>query len=476
MNLMQILVFLPESYAVSAALAFLVACAMPPRQEGMLRKVAICLSLLCVAASICALGADAWLFYGTYRVDFFSQFFKLLLAVSFFLVCVISEPLGGVDKRHQPEYYLLLSTATLGMMMLMSARELLTLYISLELASYSLYILVALRKGESINIEAAIKYLLIGAASSAVLLFGFSFIFGLAHTTNMELIMRRMPDLIRHPTMLLGIVLFACGLFFKMSVFPFHFWAPDVYQGGANHVAAFIATSSKLAAAAILLRFFSLTVQAHHITLQNILIFLAIVTMTLGNLAAIVQTDMKRMLAYSSISQAGYILVGLLTLGHSGFAAAIFYAPAYMVMTFAAFMILTRLEVDGGDVPITGFAGLYKRAPLLALTLMVALLSLGGVPPFVGFTGKWFLFSAAMERHLWWLVLIGVINSTISVYYYLMVIKQAYLREPAPEAAPLPVSFTIQALCVACILFILIFGVAPARLLEVARMAASYLI
>jgi NADH-quinone oxidoreductase subunit N len=260
-----------------------------------------------------------------------------------------------------------------------------------------------------------------------------------------------------------------------MSVFPFHFWAPDVYQGSANQVTAFIATASKMAAAAVLLRIFATAVRLNYLPLEQTLVALAIITMTLGNLAAIAQTDMKRMLAYSSISQAGYILVGVLTLSRDGFAAVVFYAAAYLVMTFAAFMILVRVGEDGRDVPITGFAGLYKRSPLLALTLMVALLSLGGVPPFVGFTGKWFIFSAAMERHYWWLVLIGVINSTISVYYYLMVVKQAYLREPVTDER-MPVAASLKLASVAAILLITFGGVAPARLLEIARLAAAHLI
>jgi len=477
---MQFLMFLPEAYVLTAVAAFLVACAMPPRQEGMMHRIALCLSLLCIAACCAAIGADGWLFYGTYRVDLFSQIFKLLLAIAFFLICLISNPLNGIEERHHPEYYLLLSTATLGMMLLVSAGELLTLYISLELASYSLYVLVPMRKDEGVNIEAAIKYLLIGAASSALLLFGFSFIYGLAHTTDMEFIMAHIPELIKQPTMMVGVILFACGLFFKLSVFPFHFWAPDVYQGAANQVTAFIATASKIAAAAILLRFIGMVARPHYLPLQHTLILLAIITMTLGNLAAIVQTDMKRMLGYSSISQAGYILVGVLTLDRDGFGAVVFYAMAYLIMTFTAFMILVRVsdesagqgkEADGQNLPITGFAGLYKRSPLLALTLMVALLSLGGVPPFVGFTGKWFIFSAAMKQHLWWLVLIGVINSTVSVYYYLMVVRQAYLIEPAVES-PLHASLSIKVFCVAAILFITFAGIAPARLLDIARLAA----
>ncbi len=471
---MQLLIFLPEAYTLTAAAALLLACAMPPREAGMMRKIALFLSLLCVAASLAAVYAEGSLFYGTYRVDFFSQVFKVLLAVAFFLTCLVSERLGGVDERHHPEYYLLLSTATLGMMLLVSARDLLTLYISLELASFSLYVLVPLRRDEGVNIEAAIKYLLIGAASSAILLFGFSFIYGLTHTTNMDLILQRIPALAGQPALMIGIVLFACGIFFKMSIFPFHFWAPDVYQGAPNQVTAFIATASKIAATGILLRFFAMAIRTQSLPLEQTLIVLSIATMTLGNLAAIAQTDMKRMLAYSSISQAGYILVGVLTLGEAGFAAVVFYAAAYLVMTFAAFMIMIQLEKDGQDVPISAYAGLYKRSPLLALLLMVSLLSLGGVPPFVGFTGKWFIFCAAMERHLWWLVLVGVINSTISVYYYLMVIKQAYLREPHSQE-PLPLSASIQLVSAASILLITFGGVAPATLLHMAKAAASYL-
>jgi NADH-quinone oxidoreductase subunit N len=264
------------------------------------------------------------------------------------------------------------------------------------------------------------------------MLFGMSYLFGLTHTTYLAEIIDRLPVLMSRPAGVVALLFTGAGLMFKLSLFPFHYWAPDVYQGSANQVATFVATVSKAAAVAVIIRIFSLTGASEGGSggLVQALTFLSVASMTLGNLSAIIQKDFKRMLAYSSIAHAGYILIGVVAMSPAGFAASIFYAAGYLVMNFTCFYVLTRIATDGADVPIDGLAGLYTRSPLYALTLLTGLISLAGIPPTVGFVAKWYVFAAAMQAGHWLLVVIGAINAVISLYYYLRVLRMAYLVEP----------------------------------------------
>ena len=360
------------------------------------------------------------------------------------------------------------------MMMLVSAVELITIYVSLELASYSLYILIPMRKGDGLDVEAGIKYLFIGAVSSCFMLFGLSYIFGATHSTYISDILAKMPALLDSPVGLLGIILSLSGFFFKLSAFPIHFWAPDVYQGGANQLVAYIATASKAAAVAVLLRFAALG-SSYGYNFAQILVFLSIVSMTLGNLVAIIQKDFKRMLAYSSIAHAGYILIGVLTLSESGYTSVIYYAVAYLIMNFTCFMVLSEVAADGRDLKITEFAGLYQRSPLLALALMLGLFSLAGVPPSIGFTGKLLIFTSAMNQGYFWLVLIGAVNGTVSLYYYLKVVYAAYFMEPGDLPAVVP-SNAIRFTTYGLIGIIIGFGVFPMQVVDLARQAVKFVL
>ena len=414
------------------------------------------------------------LFFSSYRVDLFSQIFKLALAGGLFLVALICHRLPGVEDRFHAEFYLFLTTCTVGMMMLVSAVELITIYISLELASYSLYILIPMRRGDGLDVEAGVKYLFIGAVSSCFMLFGLSYLFGATHSTYLADIMPKMPALLASPVGLLGLILSLAGFFFKLSLFPIHFWAPDVYQGGANQLVAYIATASKAAAVAILLRFAALG-SSYGYSFAQILVFLSIISMTLGNLVAIIQKDFKRMLAYSSIAHAGYILMGVLTLSESGYTSVIYYAVAYLIMNFTCFMVLSEVAVDGRDLQIAEFAGLYRRSPLLALALMLGLFSLAGVPPSIGFTGKLLIFTSAMNQGYFWLVLIGAVNGTISLYYYLRVVYAAYFLAPGDLPKVIP-SMAIRWTAYALILIIIGFGVFPMQVVDLARTAVKFVL
>lgn len=428
------------------------------------------LSLLTAVVSFCSLSQRGLLFFNTYEITAFSQAFKFILSLSLFLVIAISDRTQSLSPEVRPEYFLFLSTATLGMMMLTSAAELITLFISLELASVSQYVLVPLRRGKLLNAEAGIKYLLFGAASSALTLYGLSFIFGSAKTLFFSEIAIQLPELMHNPVFYAGLFLTSAGFIFKLAAFPFHFWAPDVYEAASTQVTAFIATTSKAAAVAVLIRIFSVIAPTHE-SLSYILICLSIASMTLGNLAAMIQKDMKRMLAYSSIAQAGYILAGLLSQSHQGTVAVIFYTIAYLIMNFAAFMVTTRIASANDNPQIKSFSGLADRSPLLALTLLVSLLSLAGIPPLAGFTGKWFLFSAAMDKGHWVLVLVGVINSVISLYYYLMVAKEAYLGKSAEPS--LSLCLKTKVLSYVTIILLVIFGIFPTLLIQWSEAALS---
>ena len=466
--------FIPELYfllmmGVFLCLALLVRC--NPKRDFFIALILATVGVLVCLASIKLQGA---LFYGVYRVDLFSQVFKLILATGFFLVICICSELRGIEEHHHPEFYLLLTTCTLAMMLLVSSVELLTIFVALELSSYSLYLLVPLRKGYGIHLESGIKYFLVGAFTSAVMLFGIASLYGVIHTTYVAEIIKVFPSAIGRPTAIIGLLLTLCGFFFKLAVFPFHFWAPDAYQGAANQVTAYIATASKVAAVAILTRMVALS-SGSSTYLVQVLVMLSIASMTVGNLVAIVQKDMKRLLAYSSISHAGYVLIGILSMNQSGYAGAIFYAAAYLIMKFTCFLVVVKVAYDGTDLQINGLAGLHRRSPMLAMALLLGVFSLAGLPPTIGFTGKFLVFTAAMQNGYFTLVLIAMINVVISLYYYILVVKAAYLLESDASLPRLHVSFPTKVLTGALITAMLVLGVFPGYLLELARTAASAL-
>ncbi|MBI1976729.1 MAG: NADH-quinone oxidoreductase subunit N, partial [Candidatus Omnitrophica bacterium] len=430
--------------------------------------------------SLAALSANGSLFGGCYQADSLSQIFKAAIALGFFFIIAFSDKTIAINLCVRPEYYFFLSTGTLGLMMLTSAVELLTLYVGLELASYSFYILVPLRRQGLLSSEGGIKYLLFGAAASGLMLYGMSLLFGITQTSYFSQMSATIAGWISTgaiPAALpLALFLILAAFFFKLSAFPFHFWAPDVYEAAATQVTAFIATVSKAAAIAVFLRFFQFF-GSSLAQFTPLLVWIAFISMTLGNLTALIQGDMKRMLAYSSIAQAGYMLVGLLAQTPAGYTAVLFYAIVYLVMNAAAFLVTEQVgrNANQDNPQIETFAGLAERSPLLALTLLLSLLSLAGIPPLVGFTGKWVLFTAAMEQGYLWLVLAGVINSVISLCYYLMVVKQCYWAKPV-SAQPLTLPFHTRLLSYAFILAIVALGVLPTFLITQAQNVIAALI
>ncbi len=462
--------FIPELYFLGASVFFL-CMSMGKRWAGApYGRIAQVLALLGVGVCLMASRENGLLFFGAYRIDFFSQVFKVFLCIGLFLAVFLCTDLSDVDRRYHPEFFSLLFICTLAVMMLVSAVHLLAVYVALELSSYSLYVLVALRKDRHLGVSAGIKYFLTGVSASAVMLFGMAILYGATHAVTLDALTRSLPDLMGNPAVFAGVVLTLAGFFFKLAVFPFHFWVPDVYKAAPTPLAAYIATVSKVAAIAVLVRVMAATGTPSP-RMVDLLAVLSIASMTAGNLAALVQKDLKRLLGYSSIAHAGYALIGILTATSAGYAGAAFYAVAILVMTFSAFFVVSKVEQSSGQTSMEALAGLHRRSPLLALLLMVSMFSLAGIPPTFGFTAKFVVFAAAMARNHFALVLIAMINVVISLYYYLQVLKAAYLQE-APAAEP-PEAITLSpaagVLSGALILLMIVAGICPYELVELTR-------
>lgn len=470
----MIVYILPEILTFCMAVFFLIASIKKANMETM-HKTAMFFSLINVVVTLFTLNLNGTFFYDTYKVDFFSQSIKIILAIGlFFIVFMADKRIEETIKNNYSEFLFFLFSANLGMMFLSSAVEFITLFLSLELSSYTMFILVGFLKNKKISAEAGIKYVFIGAVASAITLYGYSIVFSYFGDTSLISMrigsMLILKDIVLH----VGFMLFLTAFFFKLAILPFSFWAPDVYQGASTNVTAYIATVSKVAGVAVLLRifvyFFPIFIEQ-----EKVLILLSIFTMTYGNLVAVQQKDLKRLLAYSSIAQAGYMLVGMIMFNKTGMSSTLFYVTSYLVMNFTVFLVIDQVEKEKNSTDLTALKGLSQRAPLLSLALLLALLSLGGVPPFVGFTGKWFIFSSAINKGYLTLVLIAFLNSVISVYYYLLVARQAYLFLP-DENEKMKVTVPVRVYSYFAIVFIVAMGFYPAPLLNWAEKAVKFLI
>ncbi len=408
---------------------------------------------------------------GIYRVDFFSQFAKAALALGFVLVAVISHRPETLDRSAWVEFPMFLLFATLGAMMMVSATELLTLYIAMELAAYPLYIGVALHRSTGNGGESATKYMVQGMIASAVSLYGMSFLYGVFGSTYFSDFVQQLPAATGQPLLWIGTALLLSGFLFKLGAFPFHFWTPDTYQAAPHEVVTYLATVSKVAAIALLCR---LTALMTDVQITTLLMWLSIAAMTLGNFAALIQQDVKRLLGYSAIAHAGYVLIGVQTGAQLGFSSALFYALGYLVMSVACFLVICEVGRDSDLISIDALKGLHQRSPLMAATLLIGLFGLIGLPPTVGFIGKWFLFSAALEQGQFGLVLVAAANSVVALYYYLIVLRAAYLEE-AVDAAPVSVSPWVRLTALASMVMVLVLGTFPGRFWDMAARAAQAL-
>ena len=461
--------FIPEAIVLLAALvAFTLSVLGAPYRVGWF--VALIMAAAATAVTIAFLGATGEPFFpGIYRVDAFSQPLKLGIAAGLLLTLLGAAKPGTVRRSNRIDLPVFLFFAALGMMMLVSATELLTLFVALELSAYGLYIPAALHRAQRTGSEAAAKYVLFGAASSGVTLYGISLLFGVTGTTDLAAIAGHLGS----PIGLVGLLLTLSGALFKLAVFPFHAWAPDAYQGAPHETVTFIGTASKVAAVGVLARVIALANPSPG-ALTTALLVLCVASMTVGNLAAIAQRDFKRLLAYSTVAHAGYIMIGLSCSTALGTSASIFYALIYVPVVFCAFLVVCVLGSDGSNPDKASIAGLYHRSPLLAATLLVGMFGLAGIPPTVGFAGKWVLFSAAVHRDLLWLVLIGAVNATVSLYYYLLIIREAYLSPPADDTPVRlgPVAATAAWVAMA---LVVLAGIYPRPIWDLAESAARAL-
>lgn len=475
MNLYHdLLLFLPESMTLLGALvAFVLSLANAPAERTWVASLFF--ALLGFGAACISLNQSGEPFApGIYRVDLFSQLIKVGLALGLLWVLALCRKPTTIRPSTRIDVPFFLSLSTVGMMMVVSATELLTFYVSLELSAYGMYIAVALHRDQSATgAEGAAKYVLFGAVSSAITLYGLSLIFGLFGTTFMADIASQAAT-ITSPLFYVAVLLVLAGLLFKVALFPFHFWAPNAYQSAPHQLVTFIASASKLAAVGILGRILSLA-SADPKSLVEIIFVLSLLSMTIGNLAAIVQKDLKRLLAFSTAAHAGYLMVGFIAFSQTGVAATLFYGFVYLFTAFAAFLVVCAMGDDGSNPTLESIAGLHKRSPMLAFILLIAMFGLAGIPPTGGFAGKWFLFSAALEAGHFNLVLLAAINSTIALYYYLIVIREAYLRAPKDDI-PLVLSGPYRVAGLSALALLLFVGVYPGPLWDLCHRAAALLI
>ncbi|MFO7983769.1 MAG: NADH-quinone oxidoreductase subunit N [Desulfuromonadales bacterium] len=473
---MDTMLFLPELLLILLALVCFFTSLGTPK-TGFLQSAVIIIAALAAVAAASTYDQSAQLFYGAYKIDSLSQLFKIILCVGLVLVTWANSGLRGVERRLRPEYYLFLTVSTLGLVFLASAVELLTIFLALEISSYALFVAIPFRQpliGRQ-QYEASIKYVLFGAVASGLSLFGMSYIFGLSGTTYLFELAPVLPGMIdSQPLALAGMILLLCGFFYKLALFPMHFWTPDVYQGAANETASFIATLPKIGAVILLLRLVSLA-GAEINQLTWALGILAVASMTVGNLSALVQDDVKRLLAYSSVAHAGYIMLGVIAGTNLGHAAAIYYATGYLLMNLACFFVLYRLSSDNRNLNLDDLKGLYRRSPLLAFVLATGAFSLAGIPPTIGFTGKFVLFTAAFEQGLYGLVVLGLVNAVISIFFYLKIVRAAYLTSNDGDNSMVTLNLGSKLLGFSLILAIIFLGVLPQQLLALAKAAVLFL-
>jgi len=368
-------------------------------------------------------GDPILIFGGMVRFDWLGFLFKLFFVFAAAMTALFFMDTNKLNQR--AEAYLLLLVATIGMCLMASSADLVMLYLSIETTSIPLYILAGFLTGDEKSIESGFKYLLFGAMTSAVLLYGFSLMYGFSGTTNLY-------DLgihfIKFDSLAVGITfLLLAGLAFKVSLFPFHFWAPDVYEGAPTPVAGFLSTASKAAGFAVILRLLTAVFPAISANWSTILAVLATLTMTVGNLIALAQKNVKRLLAYSSIAHAGYAMIGVVAFSPLGTTSAIFYLVAYILTNLLAFGIVGIVGRVTGSDDVSAYNGLSRRNSTLSLAALVAFLSLAGMPPFGGFVAKFFVFSAAVQSGWIWLAVVGILNSIVGLYYYLNILKYIYL-------------------------------------------------
>jgi NADH-quinone oxidoreductase subunit N len=410
---------------------------------------------------------------GMVVLDNLSTIFNLLFLASTFVTILLSEPFLRKERVEQAEYYALLLFCTSGMMLLASALDLITLFLGIEVLSISLYVLAGYRRDSDASNEAAMKYFLLGAFASAILLYGVALVYGATATTNLGRIAEALTNAegsFPAGLLLAGMAMILIGFAFKVALVPFHMWTPDVYEGAPTPITAFMSAGPKAAAFAAFLRTFFVAFGPIHGDWNMLLSVIAALTMTVGNVAAIAQTNVKRMLAYSSIAHSGYVLIGLVAGGNAGGTGAIFYLIAYTAMNLGAFAVVILLEhKGGGGDELRDYAGVGFRYPLIGAALSLFMISLSGIPPTVGFVGKLYLFGAAVQTGHIFLAVIAVLNSAVSIFYYLRLLVLMYMREPGEVLPPIRVPAAIGIALLVTAAATLGAGIFPGAWIEAAQ-------
>ncbi len=466
------------------------------RDKAPLVRLTLMGLILAFLATVSLWGTDRTFLAAMLTVDPFAVAFKAFGILATILVVLVAcdyvpvgqrgqqtdnpaTAIGTIDApiAHQGEFYSLLLFAAMSITLLASATSLIMIYLSIEFLSITSYILVGYLRRDTLSNEAALKYFFYGAITAAVMLYGISLLYGLTGAVDLRGIAGYLATITPEPGVLRWAVLPAAvmvvaGFGFKVSAVPFHQWAPDAYEGAPTPITAFISVAPKVAGFAVMLRVLVTALPYFRADWVGLIAAMSAVSMTLGNVVAIPQTNIKRMLAYSSIAQAGYILIGVAAASTLGVTATLFYVLIYALSNLGAFATVIVVSNHLNSDAIPDYAGLSQRSPGLALAMLLFLLSLAGIPPLAGFIGKFYLFSAAVEQGMVWLVVIGVINSVVSLYYYLIVVKAMYIAEP-PTEEPVPVSRALSAALLITALGVLLLGIFPRPFLAWIQTAAQ---
>lgn len=431
-------------------------------------------------------GGATLIFSDMYAVDNFSVFFKGVIIATAIFITIFSMQFGELNarKRHVGEYYAILLAGTLGMMLMTSANNLLMMYLSLELTSISSYILTGYTREARDSAEASLKYVIYGALSSGLMLYGISIMYGLTATFDLTGINHMlMTGQVNAAALIISGILILAGFGYKISAVPFHFWTPDVYEGAPVTITAFLSVASKAAGFAMMIRFLKLSFfdplmgtlsfganfSIASFQWNDVLAILSVLTMTVGNLVAIWQKNLKRLLAYSSIAHAGYMLLGVVVLGAQGITAVLIYFVVYLFMNLGAFYIVMIVANRIGTEDIDAYKGLGRRAPVISVAMTIFLLSLTGIPPTAGFIGKLYLFSALIGARWFWLAIVAALNSVISLYYYVRILRNMYLRDPEGDSSPIEFPVTQVIMILVLVIPTLLLGIYFSPLVDLAQ-------
>ncbi len=483
--LSDLVAILPELIVIGAAcLVFALDPLTPPSRKDWLAWFSVAALAACAYLTVSRMDTSVSAFSNLVILDPFAGFWKLLLYGVTGFTILLSLAYLKAERLNLGEYYGFILLSLVGMMVMVSAADLLTIYLGMELMSLSLYVLAGFKRFEARSLEAAAKYFVLGAFSSGMMLYGISLLYGASGSTRLSAIAvavttRGLDD----PMLTLAMILLIVGFGFKIAAVPFHMWTPDVYEGSPTSVTAFMAVASKAASFAAFLRVFLEGLGGLKANWYVLFLILCLATLALGNVVAIVQTNIKRMLAYSSIANAGYALIGVVVSGYVpadraaqafGLSSVMLYLTIYAFMTLGAFAVIAMLRKGGveGD-EIKDYAGLAKRQPVAAFLMLAFMASLAGIPPTAGFIGKFYLFMAAVKADLAWLAVVGVLFAAVSAYYYLRVVMVMYMQEP--EAAGVEsrlMTSPVLAVALACAFAgVLVFGLYPNPLVSFATQA-----